>query len=310
MSQRFTIIHPTDFSEHANLAFTMACSMARVTESRLLALHVMSIPLLHTKWGYREEMEEALRRPQRMSDQVAVEYRLEEGGAAFGILNVARECQSDLIVMGTQGRTGLDRLLMGSVAEHVVRNAPCPVLTVKAPISPVEGSGAEAAGQGPTVGLIGTILHPTDFSEPCNEAFRIACLLAKDHAAQVIVVHVPEPWVETFGMAPSPPLPAGYRGGLEARLGLIQSSVPDVRVKGRVEEGEPAAGILSAAQATECDLIVMGTHGRTGLERLLMGSVAENVLRTSPYPVVTVKTPHLGSEPLSRVEAVDPGQSG
>jgi nucleotide-binding universal stress UspA family protein len=84
---------------------------------------------------------------------------------------------------------------------------------------------------------------------------------------------------------------------LEERLRRFQLSAPEVRVESRVEEGEPATGIVSAARAMESDLIVMGTHGRTGLGRLLMGSVAENVLRTAPCPVVTVKTPDVEVRP-------------
>jgi nucleotide-binding universal stress UspA family protein len=75
----------------------------------------------------------------------------------------------------------------------------------------------------------------------------------------------------------------------------------------RVEEGDAAKGIVNAAQATQCDLIVMGTHGRTGLSRLLMGSVAEKVLRSAPCPVLTVKVP-LPEEPASSV--AEQNQSG
>jgi nucleotide-binding universal stress UspA family protein len=294
MSANTTILHPTDFSVQADHAFALAYSLARASGSRLLVLHVAPIPQLYTKRYYREEMETALRRRQAEGDEVPVEYRLEEGEAASGILSMAQESRCDLIVMGTHGRTGLNRLLMGSVAEQVVRNAPCPVLTVKAlvgAVPPVEKSKTEAGDQAPAAISVGTILHATDFSERSEEAFRVACSLAKDYAARVIVVHVPEPMAASIGMAPSPPLPEGYRGGLEERLCRFQAAAPDVRVECRVEEGDAAMGIVRAARATQSDLIVIGTHGRTGLGRLLMGSVAENVLRTAPCPVVTVKIP-------------------
>lgn len=173
MSPSRTILHPTDFSEHSDLAFALACSLA--SGSRLVVLHVMPIPKLQTKRYYREEMEGALRRRQAEGGQVTVEYRLEEGDAAVGILRVAQECRSDLIVMGTLGRTRLNRLLMGSVAEQVVRNAPCPVLTVKAPVGavpPVEESASEIGSEAPTAIAIRTILYPTDFSDRSEEVPR------------------------------------------------------------------------------------------------------------------------------------------
>jgi nucleotide-binding universal stress UspA family protein len=198
----------------------------------------------------------------------------------------------------------LARLVMGSVAEQVVRRGPCPVVTVKAPLETPEATDQSSAkvSQVPTVVPINTILHPTDFSDHCEAAFRVASSLAKNHAARVIVVHVPEPIAVPAGMAATPPLPAGYRGGLEERLRRFQMLAPEVRVEGRVEEGEPGTGIVNAARATECDLIVMGTQGRTGLGRLVMGSVAENVLRTAPCPVVTVNTPSPEAERLSSTE--------
>lgn len=301
MPANTTILHPTDFSAHANRAFALTCSLARASGSRLLVLHVAPIPLLYTKRYYREEMEAALRRYQAPDAAVETGWHLLAGEAAPEILWLAQEIRCAFVVMGTQGQTGLARLLMGSVAEHVVRHAPCPVVTVKALPSqspPVTEAPSEAASPIPAAAPIQTILHPTDFSDRCAEAFRAACSLAKDHSARVIVVHVPEPrQVSSLGMAPDPPLPAGYRGAWESQLSLIRPTEPGVQVEYRVEEGEPATGIVSAAQATKSDLIVMGTHGRTGLERLLMGSIAENVLRTAPCPVVTVKTPDAEARP-------------
>ncbi len=289
-----TILHPTDFSAHADHAFALACSLARASSSRLLVVHVAPIPKLDTKRYYREEMEAALRRRQAPDRAVETGWHLLAGEAVPEILWLAHEIRCALIVMGTQGQTRLARLVMGSVAEQVVRNAPCPVVTVKAPareLPPAAEGPSEAAGPIPAAVPIRTILHPTDLSDRCAEAFRVACSLARDHAARVIVVHVPEPPAAPTGMAPAPPLPEGHRGGMEEWLRRSHQPDPGVQVEYRVEEGDIAPGIVSAARATACDLIVMGTHGRTGLGRLLMGSVAESVLRTAPCPVVTVKTP-------------------
>jgi nucleotide-binding universal stress UspA family protein len=292
MSASTTILHPTDFSAHADHAFALACSLARASGSRLLVVHVAPIPQLYTKHRYHEDLEAALRERRSPGPAVEIGWHLLAGDAAPEILWLAREIRCALIVMGTQGQTGLTRVLMGSVAEQVVRGAPCPVVTVKAPApEPATQAVSETTDRMPAALPIRTILHPTDFSERCEEAFRVACALARDLAARVIVVHVPEPAAPPAGMAPAPPRPEGHRAGLEERLGRFQLSAPDVRVECRVEEGEPATGIVSAARATTCDLIVMGTQGRTGLGRVLMGSVAEQVLRTAPCPVLTVKAP-------------------
>lgn len=137
------ILHPTDFSEHADYAFQLACALARAQDARLLLLHVGRPPVIAPVGGvippeperYQEELAESLHQLQAKAADVAVECRL--GLAAdpsAEILRVAQENDCDLIVMGTHGRTGLARLLMGSVAEQVVRRASCPVMTVKTPL--------------------------------------------------------------------------------------------------------------------------------------------------------------------------------
>jgi nucleotide-binding universal stress UspA family protein len=133
-----TILHPTDFSERSGYALRLACSLARDWGARLILLHVMPVPLVQEKRLYREEMAGELDRLGVPDAQVQVERRLEEGDAAIQILRIAQETGCDLIVLGTHGRTGLGRLLMGSVAEQVLRRASCPVLTVKAPFPPSE----------------------------------------------------------------------------------------------------------------------------------------------------------------------------
>jgi nucleotide-binding universal stress UspA family protein len=127
-----TILHPTDFSERSGYALQLACSLARDHGARLVIVHVMPVPLVQEKRLYREEMAGELNRLGAPDVRVQVEHRLEEGDAARQILRVAQEIGCDLIVLGTRGRTGLGRLLMGSVAEQVLRRASCPVLTVRA----------------------------------------------------------------------------------------------------------------------------------------------------------------------------------
>jgi nucleotide-binding universal stress UspA family protein len=133
-----TILFPTDFSENAQQAFSLACSLARDCGARIVVLYVMPPPLGHEQLEARHHPEDyyaaprsALHKVQAADHNVRVEHRLEEGDAAGRILEVAGEVGAGLIIMGTHGRTGLGRVLMGSVAEQVLRKAPCPVLTVK-----------------------------------------------------------------------------------------------------------------------------------------------------------------------------------
>jgi nucleotide-binding universal stress UspA family protein len=135
-----TILYPTDFSENAQQAFPLACSLARDCGARIVVLYVMPPPMGHEELEARRDPEEyyggvwkALREMQAPNQDVHLEHRLEEGDAPKRIVEVAQEVQAGLIVMGTHGRTGLSRLLQGSVAEQVLRRATCPVLTVRIP---------------------------------------------------------------------------------------------------------------------------------------------------------------------------------
>jgi nucleotide-binding universal stress UspA family protein len=139
---------------------------------------------------------------------------------------------------------------------------------------------------------IHTLLHPTDFSEHSRHAFQLASALARDYGARLVVLHVATPPVSAYGgvMTP-PPAPPDWRR--EAREQLLQVGAPEsgVRVERQFEEGDPVTEILRAARESNADLIVMGTHGRTGVGRLLMGSVAEQVVRKASCPVLTLRTP-------------------
>ncbi len=137
---------------------------------------------------------------------------------------------------------------------------------------------------------IRTIINQTDFSDSSKYAFRLACSLARDHHARLLVVHViPEQLIPVGGVMTPPPA----EEYIQAReyLAQIQSSDPKVRLERRLLTGEPVEEICRLAEETQAGLIVLGTHGRTGLSRLLMGSVAEHVVRTAACPVLTVRTP-------------------
>jgi nucleotide-binding universal stress UspA family protein len=139
---------------------------------------------------------------------------------------------------------------------------------------------------------IKTILHPTDFSGPSEYAFQVACSLARDYGAKLVVLHVDMPPV-TIGEVISYMEPDEYKEKLWAEFRRLEASEPairDLRVETKLVEGNPAKEILKAAREIKPELVVMGTHGRTGLDRLLMGSVAEEVVRKCSVPVLTVKT--------------------
>lgn len=135
-----TILFPTDLSELAAPAFALACSLARDMGARLLVLHVVPPPVVHGEVvarrqpnGFYKDLWEELRKLQAKQGDVNVEHHLIDGVPATEIVRFAGEHEAGLIVMGTHGRTGLVHLLMGSVAEQVMRNAACPVLTVRCP---------------------------------------------------------------------------------------------------------------------------------------------------------------------------------
>jgi len=148
---------------------------------------------------------------------------------------------------------------------------------------------------------IRTILHPTDFSAHSEYAFRLASSLARDYGARLIVLHVFERPLFIHGgvmtAPPEPPPPEEQRHTLREQLQRIKPPDPAISIEHLLEEGDPATGILQVAQERACDLIVMGSHGRTGLGRLLLGSVAEQVVRKAPCPVLTVKLPQHQEKP-------------
>jgi nucleotide-binding universal stress UspA family protein len=128
------------------------------------------------------------------------------------------------------------------------------------------------------------ILVPFDWAESSHLAFQLAASLAREYGAQLSVLYaVPLP-VVAYG-----PPPENYLLHLREELCCMKPSDPKTCVKYLLVEGPAATAILQTATETHCDLIVMGTHGRTGLKRLLMGSVAEEVVRKAPCPVMIVK---------------------
>ncbi len=192
---------------------------------------------------------------------------------------MAGEAGADLIVMGTHGRTGLRRLLAGSVANAVLRGAHCRVLALRSRAGMQTGE------------AVRVILHPTDFSECSEAALRVARSLASDHGARLILLHVLPVAIVMDGSMAGEIDPQPYHDALER----IRESLdgPDMKypVETRLTRGFEQEEIRRVTEEVASDLIVMGTHGRTGLGRLFMGSVAESVLSKADCPVMVVKVP-------------------
>jgi universal stress protein A len=131
--------------------------------------------------------------------------------------------------------------------------------------------------------------HPNRSS--AQAAFELACSLARDYGAQLHVLHIAPPPLAVIGeFGPVPSRPPEYdRDALDEELCRLQRRAPKICVRYQLKHGDAADEILKAAQETRSDLIVMGTHGRTALKRLVMGSVTEQVVRKAPCPVLTVK---------------------
>jgi nucleotide-binding universal stress UspA family protein len=210
--------------------------------------------------------------PNHASYDLKTQIRVVEGDPASVVLDCVARDAPDLIAMVTHARTGLPRLLKGSVAEAVLRSSATPMLLCNS-------HGSRATGcKAPFL----RILVPLDGSETSHRAFPSAIDLAKAEGAEVILLRVVD---------------SGLHEGSEefARIGryLNRSAdrFTDAGIKTTrlfVASGKPAATILETLSEQRVDLVVMATHGRTGVDRLRLGSVAEEVLRHSPCPLLIV----------------------
>ena len=198
----------------------------------------------------------------------------------FAIAAAAKRLNADLIVMGSRGLTGVKHVVLGSVAERTVRTAPCPVLTVK-----LEGD--------PLVQLR-TILVPMDFSPPALRALELAQDLAgRGGPARIVLVHayyIPAelerhliPGDDSFLER----LSTSVTKELERLVARVKES--GIQAEYLAARGTPEALIEETAKQRKADLIAMGTHGRRGISHLLLGSVAERVVRAAHCAVLTTR---------------------
>jgi nucleotide-binding universal stress UspA family protein len=288
------VLFPTDLSDFSKAALPIACALARVWNARLQVLHVMP-PILYEEQleernhpdAFYAGAEEALAQFVSGQENLEIERRITTGKPAEEIVGAASDLQSDLIVMATHGKSGLARLFLGSVTEKVLRDAPCPVLCFKSPQTAVA-----ASGQG--LPAIKTILCPIDFSASAEQILDLACLIAKQQKARLVLLHVaclPDMAYMGYG-APGAPLEMNeFVEDMRKALDRTNAPDPEVPLERRLEDGNPPDVISDVAQEIGADLIVMGTHGYKGITHAVMGSVAEHVVRKASCPVLTFR-PH------------------
>ena len=272
------ILFPTDYAPCADRAFAHAAFLAARHGAELHVFHARPVTGTEPGPAHAYDVPEEVHH---------VDVTVQALSVPEAIVGHARD--ADLVVMGTHGRRGVRRLAVGSTTEHVLRHADCPVLAV----------GAEAKRTAPAA--VERVLVPVDFSASSGPALAVADALAALYGAHVDALHA----------AYVPTLPDVYEIGLH-----VETVYPDIISRSEdaldalarrfvaadrlgevaVRIGPPGATILAEADRLEAGLLVMPTHGRTGLDRLAFGSVAEQVLRRAPCPVFAI--PSFGRIPL------------
>ena len=308
---------PTDFSDCAASAFAESVRLARWFGAKITLLHVIP-PAVPTSvdMGYlpapagigeavRKEKLEELQRFVAANDHhgIAVETLCREGDAAREIRAAVRDTGADLIVMGTHGRSGLGRLVLGSVTEAMLTDSPVPVLTVHRDF---------AGGKG----LFRQILCAADASEWSAGTIAFAIEIAAEDALHLTVLNVIEDLPETRAWAQGHyamrEVESLHEDLERAAVAELQKLIPDeARVSCRLEEhvrfGRPDREIQRVAAEEGADLIVMGTHGRGALDRALFGSTLRRVVRAATCPVAVFPAGYLWpATALVRQHAAEP----
>jgi len=289
------ILCPVDFSESSTRALAHAAALTRWYEAHLTVLHVaptfdpvqirgdLGVPVEFVTPVTREEvLSELSRILERSGVSPDAHLIAQAGDASTTIVREALTTRADLIVIGTHGRRGFKRLLLGSVAETVLHEASCPVLTV----SPhTEAASADVV-------TFKRILCPIDFSPPALQALGFALDLARQAGGRVTLLHVVEWLAEDEPTHFNVPEFRGHMvndakqrlRSLVAEESRAWCEIDDVIVSGRAHRG-----ILQEAAARSADLIVMGAQGRGSVGLALFGSTTQQVVRGAACPVLTVR---------------------
>jgi nucleotide-binding universal stress UspA family protein len=283
------IMCPVDFSPGSHQAMRTAVRIANEHDAELVLVHSWYIPPATFSGDYvyaadvvqglsddaQRALENAVGEARNLGAR-RVTPKMLNGLPWQQIIDAARgEPGLGLIVIGTHGRTGLSRVLMGSVAELVVRHAPCPVLTIRPANEPTPYA---------------HVLCPVDLSKPALEAVNLAAEVVKPGATGITLLHVLELPASYTGELPIP----DFHRDLDARsAALLDRWTADLKAKLSVPVsqltriGRPGAQILAELEHDRTfDLVVMGSHGHTGIARMLLGSVAEKVVRHARCPVL------------------------
>lgn len=283
------ILCPVDFSAGSRQAMHWAIKLAGESGAELVLLHAWQLPVAIGDFAFapnvavdveaaaRECMDKELA-DARSLGATRVSAKLVSGAPWIKIVDELADRSFDLVVMGTHGRTAIKRFLLGSVAEKVVRHAPCPVLTVR---PDVEARSFQS------------ILVPVDFSDSSRDAMNAAAALARPGGRGITLLHVVE-------------LPTDARGEpqIEVLLEVMVKQAAEhlerwaaelraktgVPVQTRSRLGRAGGDVLAVLEeAPGFDLVVTGSHGRTGIPRVLLGSVAERIVRHAPCPVMVIR---------------------
>ena len=279
----------TNFSPESDFAVQSAVTLARETGAHLDLVHVVHRPHLYERVlqrhpaGDQELVARATEHLRQTTSSpafagIAISHHVRVGAPFAELIAACQELGDGLLVIGARKRSSLSELLVGSTAEKVLRKAPVPVLLAR-----------RALPEKPTC-----ILAPTDFSDASRAALEEGIALARRWGARLVLLHVIEPIVQAYAWATD--LAGGEIYVIEpAELqpewdALIASlDLNGVSWEQQTIKGEVSSTVAAAAQSFAADLIVMGTHGRTGLTHALLGSVAEGVARAAATSVLTVR---------------------
>ena len=290
-----TILCPLEiYAEHAAPLVEYATGVATKLDARLKLVHVFDLPAfvhpdLEASVARRYEEEAVQERERKLEElrapypDVEVETAVVLGVPYRKIVEIVGEEDIDLIVMGTHARKGLTRILLGSVAERVLRTAGIPVWTVPT-------TGTTVAHPSPT-----SILCSHDFSEASMRALELTRDLKKPFHAGVTALHVlPEELEAESPFRPGwlqPAQQARYRDALGREL---ERDIDDVfgpgaqAVQAKTAHGVVIDQIVQAQEESGADLMILGASGKNAVERFLLGSTTVDLLRRSAVPVITV----------------------
>jgi nucleotide-binding universal stress UspA family protein len=293
------ILCPLDFSPFSRHALAQGVALAREFGAEISALHVFALsPVVQTVpaggyMGIDPLSLSASRRAALTAELREFTYEVDAGGVVMHagvdegdpvdvIVKAAADWPADLIVMGTHGRTGLGRLLLGSVTERVLRRATCPVLTVPRQV------------ESPACALtLGRLLVAVDFSPASLHALEYAAKLAAPEGPGICVLNVVELFGATRELATLDTPDFRVELVRAARTQLAAAVPPAMRANYPVAEivatGRACDEIVRVAAEEECDAIVLGIRGRSRTDLLLLGSTTQHVVRQAQCPVLTVR---------------------